>query len=49
MEEDAGDSDLAEGSSQENLYEQKKQCIQHARSKQFLGKSYCLVFSIITK
>ncbi|KAF5471064.1 hypothetical protein F2P56_011536, partial [Juglans regia] len=31
MEEDAGDLDLAEDSIQENRYEQKKQCIQHAR------------------
>ena len=46
MEEDAKGSDLAEDDLQEHHHEQKKQCIQHARSKEFLAKSYCLYLLI---
>ena len=46
MEEDAKGSDFAEDDLQEHHHEQKKQCIQHARSKEFLAKSYCLYLLI---
>lgn len=42
--EDVGGSELAEDDAQEDLLEQKKQCIQNARSKRFLFLSMLIIF-----